>query len=44
MDYVRNGICIAMDLGNFGWNHWDVSFWSGMGGMWTVSNLIFIFT
>lgn len=35
MDYVRNGICIAMDLGNFGWNHWDVSFWSGMGGMWT---------
>lgn len=35
MDFIRNGICIAMDLGNFGWNHWDVSFWSGMGGMWT---------
>jgi len=35
MDYVRNGICIAMDLGNFGWNHWEYSFWYGMGGMWT---------
>jgi hypothetical protein len=35
MDYVRNGICIAMDLYNFGWAHWDYGFWSGMGGMWT---------
>lgn len=35
MDYVRNGICIAMDLYNFGWAHWDYGFWYGMGGMWT---------
>jgi len=35
MDFLRNGICIAMDLGEFGWNHWDISFWSGMGPMWT---------
>jgi len=35
MDFLRNGICIAMDLGEFGWNHWDISFWTGMGPMWT---------
>jgi hypothetical protein len=35
MDYVRNGICISMDLYNFGWAHWDYGFWYGMGGMWT---------